>query len=161
MLKPYSFTQFIREHLYDRVFELCTEFLNAHYEDIIKEHQLNGFVFSDHSVKRVNVQDAKGDSIDFDVVIAVEIDAYHKNGREDQIEVWLRVFFSMDLGRAPATPIHIRTDFCEQKERTKNGLSDQLIPYISREDYEARADVFLDEYYPDWKKQGRIAYRVI
>ena len=155
-MNPHSFTQYVKTQLSDDLYELSDEFLRENYSIIIKEKCLRRFDLSDISIRRVNVQDAQNDRIRFDVVVAVEIDAYHESGREDQIEVWLRVFFSMDLDRAPATPIHIRTDFCEQKERTKNGLSDQLVPYISRKDYEARAEEFLDEYYPDWKKQGSI-----
>ena len=155
-MNPHSFTQFVKVHFFDELFDLSGKYLKEKSNVIIKEKRLRRFEMSDISVRHVNVQDAQNDRIRFDVVVAVEIDAYHENGRGDQIEVWLRVFFSMDLDRAPATPVHIRTEFCEQKERTKNGLSDQLIPYISRKDYEARAEEFLNRYYPSWEEKGRI-----
>ena len=144
-MKSHSFTQYIKDNLFDMLYDLSDASLKDHHAAILRENRLRRFELSDISVRRVNVQDAKGSSIDFDVVIAAEIDAYHENGREDQIEIWLRCFFSMELDREPATPIHIRTDFCEQVRRAKNGLSDQLIPYISREDYEACAEAFLDK----------------
>ena len=155
-MKSHSFTQYIKENLYDRLYDLSDAFLMDHHTAILKERKLRKFELSDISVRRVNVQDADGDYICFDVVVVTELDADHENDREDQIEVWLRCFFSMDLDREPATPIHIRTDFCEQVKRAKNGLSDQLIPYICREDYEARAEAFLDKYYPGREEQGHI-----
>ncbi len=89
-MEPHSFTQYIKKHYYDTVYDLANDFLKRNRDRIIREKVLHFFDLSDITIKRVNDHDAEGGSIDFDVVIAAEIDAYHENGREDQIEIWLR-----------------------------------------------------------------------
>ncbi len=120
-MKSHSFTQYIKENLYDRLYDLSNAFLKDHHAAILREKRLRRFELSDISVLRVNIQDTDRDCICFDVVVVTELDAYHESGREDQIEVWLRVFFSMDLDRESATQFTFGQNSVNKRNVQKTG----------------------------------------
>lgn len=108
---------------------------------------------ADVTVKRVDVHDAQGDGIHFNVIVEAEIavsSRYHSDVETDDVSQWFRLSCSGDLNNGlknfAITDVSI---YNPNKRGGSDRLTDNLVPVIAKEQFDAEGEAFLRKYYTE------------
>lgn len=98
----------------------------------------------------IHIEQVRENCIAFDVVVSCDMEwSVSKSGKVNFTERWLRVHCEVLLGIELSEFAITDVSSCEQQEDSDNDkFSGELVPIISRTDFDAEATKFLGKYYP-------------
>lgn len=98
----------------------------------------------------IHIEQIKDNGIAFDVVVSCDMEwSVNKSGKVNFTERWLTVHCEVLLGIELSEFKIISVLNCEQQEDSDNDkLSGELVPIVSRNDFDLEATKFLEKYYP-------------
>jgi len=139
-----SFKEFIKKQYEDTLEKALSVFVaeNPSDLDLSSYHVSNPdeAELVDMKIYRVDVSDSAGDEVRFDVIVIAEITIHERKRRSDKEsddkEQWFRI------------PCSANVDADGFRDFTDT-LSDGLVPIIAKENFDAVAEAFLAEYYPE------------
>ena len=152
----YSFREYVKQRFYNDLYEAAENYVLADYDELYlpTKHVVNiGRVeLQDASIERVFVSDLPGSRVSIDVVMSLDLTLFEKTygaNLEDECSAWVRVTCEGDLDK--------NLDDFEVNEiepyvrfgRSSTDLSDTLVPYLKREQFDDVATAFLRQYYPE------------
>lgn len=157
MKQKLSFSDFIKENYENDIADAVGSFVSdnpdeldcsTNFVDTPEEAELLDF-----DIKWINVSDAPGMGILFDVIIEAEIaisETVRRNQEKDSDSQWFRVSCSGDLnGGLKNFEIEGVTVYNPGRDKSKTALTDSLVPYMHRRDLDAEATTFLEKHFPD------------
>ena len=120
----------------------------SHLSSEINEKRV---VLSDIEIQNViHIEQAEEGYISFDVVVSCDIEhSVSKSGKVCFTEKWMNVKCRVLLGIELTNFEIMKISECEQQEDADNDkYSGELVPIISRDDFDSEATKFLQKYYP-------------
>lgn len=159
-----TFKDYAKIHLYDSVCEKIEEFITDNFDELEIESSridvIDDFEILDYNLEKILI-DASFDEDDSIIyfVISAEICINQRDGHNDDYDTICKWFTAMCKGS-------LRNQFSsfsvlDIKEyygipKIKNILSDQLIPFMKKEDLDRIASDFLEKFYPESMNQKAI-----
>ena len=157
MGKLHSFRDVIQEEYYNEIFEKLSTFVEdnpSHLESrsyIVEEP--DEATLEDFEVKWINITDSPDCTLNFDVIVSLEIqiaETVKRNRETDGFIQWFRIsctaILEDGLQEFGVTDISI---YMKQRENKDNRLSEYLVPVISKDQLDQVAEGFLEKYYPE------------
>ena len=151
-----SFKDYVASRFYNELCDAVSGYLEQNYSDLDVSSQLvrtiDSAEFSDIEVKHVFIDDLPGMEIAFDVLLEAvfeisETDRH--NDRHDEKTQWFKVSCTGDLSQDLDDFAISATEEYNYRGKQDNPMSDSLVPIIYKEQLEAVARAFLEEYYKE------------
>jgi hypothetical protein len=153
-----SFRDVIETRFYNEVWEAVSEYIsdNPNSLDIrsCKVEDADEAELADLTIKRVEVRDAAGDGIRFDVIIAeAELTVssrYRSDVETDDASQWFRLSCIGELnGGLRNFSIGDVSIYSPNMQGGSDRLTDDLVPIIAKEQFDDEAELLLRRYYPE------------
>lgn len=104
----------------------------------------------------IHIEQADAGIISFDVIVSCDMEMPPSSKKGYFLEKWVKVHCQVTLGIELSGFRVISIGDCEQQEESDNDrLSGELVPVISRDQFEHEAEKFLERYYPDALEKPR------
>ncbi len=104
----------------------------------------------------IHIEQADAGIICFDVIVSCDMEMPSSSKKGYFLEKWVKVHCQVTLGIELSGFRILSIGDCEpQKESDNNRLSGELVPVISRDQFEHEAKKFLERYYPDALERPR------
>jgi hypothetical protein len=151
-----SFKAYVASRFYNELYDAVSGYLEQNYSDLDVSSQLvrtiDSAELSDIEVKHVFIDDLPGMEIAFDVLLEAvfeisETDRH--NDRHDEKTQWFKVSCTGDLSQDLDDFAISATEEYNYRGKQDNPMSDSLVPIIYKEQLEAVARAFLEEYYKE------------
>lgn len=159
-----SFKKYASSHLFDKVCNKVDEFINNNFDELsIESYKISEpeeFEILDYHQNNVYI-DASYDECDSVIyfIVEAEIALFEKNRQNDDydtINKWFTCKCTGSLRDAFESFNIIEVYEYNRSPRIKNPLSDDLTPYMKKEDLDSIANDFLKKYYPEVLNQKDI-----
>lgn len=161
MARDRSFTDYVREKLFNHIYKRVEEFVEINWEhldlDISNVHSIGEVSMSNMEIQFVSMGDLPDLKIQFDVVVDAEIEVCEGDYHYDDYDInnkWLAVKCIGDLA-CDLEDFEIIEIEVYQKAKMSKPLSDALVPFIHKKDLESEAQEFLQKYYPENLKKAK------
>ncbi len=151
-----SFKDYVASRFYNELYDAVSGYLEQNYSDLDVSSQvvrtIDSAELSDIEVKHVFIDDLPGMEIAFDVLLEAvfeisETDRH--NDRHDEKTQWFKVSCTGDLSQDLDDFAISATEEYNYRGKQDNPMSDSLVPIIYKEQLEAVARAFLEEYYKE------------
>ena len=151
-----SFTDYISSRFYNEFYSAIEKYIEENPDnldlDLKNIKQIGEISLSEIEVKFVSVRDLPELKIEFDVIVDVEIEVTEGDYHYDDYDLfnkWFLLRCSGDL-ECCLYDFAIR-EICLYSQKNKNHqpLSDSLVPFIKREQFDDVANDFLQRHYPE------------
>lgn len=104
----------------------------------------------------IHIEQADAGIICFDVIVSCDMEMPSSSKKGYFLEKWVKVHCQVTLGIELSGFRILSIGDCEpQEESDNNRLSGELVPVISRDQFEHEAEKFLERYYPDALEKPR------
>lgn len=104
----------------------------------------------------IHIEQADAGIICFDVIVSCDMEMPSSSKKGYFLEKWVKVHCQVTLGIELSGFRILSIGDCEpQEESDNNRLSGELVPVISRDQFEHEAEKFLERYYPDALEKTR------
>lgn len=104
----------------------------------------------------IHIEQADAGIICFDVIVSCDMEMPSSSKTGYFLEKWVKVHCQVTLGIELSGFRILSIGDCEpQEESDNNRLSGELVPVISRDQFEHEAEKFLERYYPDALEKPR------
>lgn len=104
----------------------------------------------------IHIEQADAGIICFDVIVSCDMEMPSSSKTGYFLEKWVKVHCQVTLGIELSGFRILSIGDCEQQEESDNNrLSGELVPVISRDQFEHEAEKFLERYYPDALEKPR------
>lgn len=148
-----SFTKYIKKNFYNQLYDASEEFVLDNLDELgLVEYNETAEVY-DAEIMNVYADFQEGNCLHFDVLMNNYIQvksADNHNDSEDSRNRWVRIKCSGVLD-AGVKDFQIKEVLPYQKgtySEFKNPISDELVPFIWKNDLEGTAEKFLKKYFP-------------
>lgn len=135
---------------YDEVKDAALKHLEADPDLDRKKYNVS---MSDIEIENIaHIEQARDGIISFDVIITCDVETTSRksNGQPRFIEKWLSVHCEVSIGIELTDFMIVSVGNCEAQEENENDrFSGELVPIISRDDFDKEATRFLETYYPE------------
>ena len=135
---------------YDEIKDAALNYLEADPELDKSNYNVS---LSDIEIENVvHIEQLREGIISFDVIVSCDVETVARkgNGQSRFIEKWLAVRCEVSIGIELTDFDVVNVGKSEAQEETENDrFSGELVPIISRDDFDREATRFLEKYYPD------------
>ena len=138
----------IDQNRYDEIKDAVLSYLS---DEFAKDNKYAKATVSDVEIQNViHIEQPQEGYIAFDVLVSGDVEwSVKKSGKVDFTEQWLLVHCQVLLGIELTGFEIISVSKCEEQEDSDNDkFSGELVPIISRSDFDIEATRFLEKYYP-------------
>lgn len=156
MAKSRSFKEYIANRFYNDLFKAVSSYLAANRENLKASsnsvRSVDGIELSDIEVKHAYIENQPGMRINFDILVEAEFEISETDrhtDRHDQKFDWFKISCSGDLSLNLDDFTIFNVEEYSYRNQYSNPLSDDLVPIIKKEDLEALARKFLENYYKE------------
>ena len=157
MAKIASFKDLIADMFYDDLYKALGDFVEDEPGKLgCRSYTIQDpdeAALCDMSVKLLNITGAPGSSLNFDVIVSAEMEiaeTVRRNREVDEAEQWFRISCSCDTAHGiQGIQIGRICVYNKQRQSKIGQLSDYLVPIIYKENLDAEATKFLEQYYPE------------
>lgn len=156
MAQTRSFKEYVANRFYNDLFAAVSGFLCENRQNLNVSSRVVRTVddveLSDITVKHVYIGNLPGMKIAFDILLEAEIEISETDrhtDRYDQKGEWFKISCSGDLACNLDNFAISHIEEYSSRKQQDNPLSDNLVPIIKKEQMEAIARNFLEQYYPE------------
>jgi hypothetical protein len=145
-----SFRDVIENRFYNFIEKAVAEYVSDNLDrlDLRSYHvrDADSVELAELTIKRVDVSDAAGTAIRFDVITEAELvvsQRYHSDVETDDASEWFRVSCQADLDGGLRNFEIIAVNVYTSSKRGSDSLTDDLVPVIAKEQFDSIAEAFL------------------
>ena len=140
--------------IWDALFEFAAESPNKLELSSYRVSRPDEAELADMNIRRVDLYDSANGEICFDVIVETEItisETVRRNRESDDKEQWFRLSCSATINDEGIHDFYIKQiEVYDRRAENKTAiLSDGFVPIIAKENFDAVAEAFLTEYYPE------------
>ncbi len=152
-----SFKQVLDNNYYDDIYNAISSFIDDNPSRIKSNSsvvkRVEEATLDDIDIKNISINDSSENEILVDVVVEAEIEIFEtirRNRESDSTNQWLRVSCSIQLNDGiQSFQVNRVTLYSSYDNNKKAMLSDSLVPYISKDNFDKVAEEFLQEVFPE------------
>ncbi len=157
MPSPHTFEEYVEQECYDAIYRKVNSYVIENRADFDVEsrtlEEVNYAEVEDLSIHRILIFDEPGNAIKFDVVAKtnLEVKGYRgKHYESDNVQQWFRVSCSgvLDSGLKALRILDVEI-YDHRQNPVDNKLPTSLVPIIKKDEFDAVAEAFLTNYFPE------------
>ncbi|MBW7571251.1 YgjP-like metallopeptidase domain-containing protein [Caproiciproducens faecalis] len=140
----------INTERYDEIKDAALAYLETDPELDKKKYNV---ALSDIEIENVvHIEQPYEGTIAFDVIVSCDVESIDRNGKGQPYfsEKWLSIHCEVSIGIELSNFSIVNVGKCEvQEENGNDRFSGELVPIITRDDFDQEATLFLEKFYPD------------
>lgn len=151
-----SFKDVIENRYYEAIYDAISGHLADNADSLglrsNRVHKADEATLADLTIKWIEISDAPGDSIRFDVIAEAEIEVSEMVRRDREVgeaSEWFRVSCKGELNNGLRNFAIMGVHTYSRRNSETGKMTDALVPVITKERFDAEAEAFLKAYYPE------------